>query len=81
MTKKKLSEYSGSKGEPSSSPKTSSETSNKPKVPQSEISIESKAFKELSTPKGIGTPSLEGVKIPEDGKAYFNQVQPNSQLI
>ena len=40
MTKKKLSEYSGSKGEPSSSPKTSSEASNKPKAPQSEISIE-----------------------------------------
>ena len=66
MTKKKLSEYSGSKGEPSSSPKTSSEANNKPKAAQSEISSDTKAFKELSTPKGIGNPSLEGVKIPED---------------
>jgi GT2 family glycosyltransferase len=76
MTKRKLSEYSGSKGEPSSSPKTSSEANNKPKESQSETSIDAKAFKELSTPKGIGNPSLEGVKIPEDGKAYFNQVGP-----
>lgn len=76
MTKRKLSEYSGKEGEPKSSPKASANTDIKTKTIKEDEHLSAADFKALSTPKGIGTPSIAGIKIPEDGKAHFKQVGP-----
>jgi hypothetical protein len=73
--KKKLSAYTGNKSEEAKSPSEPVETK-KMEAPSIEESDAVGSAVQLGTPKGIGNP-LNSVKIPEDGKAYFNQVGPN----